>query len=139
MKKLGFRLGAVLVMAGALSAASTTVTGTLSKQSGKFVMVEDATNARFEVRGKGLEKLVGSHVKVTGELLDGAIGSTPVVELSSATKVSAAASKTAAAGMKTGAAKSTLIVVGSVAGGGAVAGLYAADVVGGDEEPASRR
>lgn len=138
MKKLVYSLSAMLVMAGALAAASTSVTGTLKQESGKFVLVDEATQTRFEIRGDGLGKLVGSHVKISGELINGNTPA-PIVELSSATKVAGVVTKTAAAGVKTGVAKSTLLAVGSVAVGGAVGGLYAADVIGGEEEPASRR
>jgi hypothetical protein len=138
MKKLLYSLSAILAMASALFAAPANVTGTLTKESGKFVMVDEATQNRFEIRGKGLEKLVGSHVNVTGELISGPTGSTPVVELTSVTRLAAATGKAAAPGIKMGVAKTTLLVAGAVAASGFVGGLYAADVIGGAESPASR-
>lgn len=139
MKKLVYSLSAILVLAGALSAATTKVTGTLKKEAGKFVMVDDATHTSFEIRGTGLEKFVGSHVAVTGELINGVAGVGPIVEMTSATKVAAVAGKAAAAGVKAGIAKSTVLAAGAVATGGVVGTLYATDVIGGEEEPASRR
>jgi len=126
------------VTAGALSAAALTVTGTLATESGKYMIVDEATKARFELQGKGFEKLVSSRVNVTGELVAGENGSTPVILVSSANKVGAAAAA-GRAGAGTKMALSTkLLIVGAVGGVAAVGGLAATDAIGGTDAPASR-
>jgi len=102
------------------------------------MIVDEATKARFELQGKGFEKLVSSRVNVTGELVAGENGSTPVILVSSANKVGAAAAA-GRAGAGTKMALSTkLLIVGAVGGVAAVGGLAATDAIGGTDAPASR-
>ncbi len=120
-------------------------TGVVRESNGKYLLTDEATNVTIELRGKNLARLKGKRIQVTGSVLAGeaaAAGATVVVSVTSAATIAAAAGTAAAgAGAATGAGISaaTIAVIGGAAAvGGTVGGLYAADVIGGDETPTSR-
>ena len=123
--------------------AGTTLTGKVSTKGGKFFLFDQATQKSVEVRGTNLMKWVGKHARVVGEVAQGTVVAPEVLVISEITQLAGAAVATAggtaaAAGVKGGI--STIAVVGGGAGATAatVGTLVATDVIGGEEEPASR-
>jgi hypothetical protein len=126
--------------------SSSKLSGTLSRRNGRFFLTDETSRVTVELRGTGLERVVGSKIQVTGQTMSGvtpAAGASHVVSVSEFNVVGGAASgaagKAAAAGMKAGLSKGAIAVIGGVAVAGTVGTLYATDVVGGDEETTSRR
>ena len=119
---------------------SSTMSGTLTSKQGKFFLMDEATRNTVEVRGEGLQKYAGQQVKVTGELVTGAVGSPDVLVVSEVSRKAAAATgKAAAAGVKAGWSKIAIIGLAGGATAATVGTLYAQDVIGGSETPVSRR
>jgi hypothetical protein len=120
-------------------------TGVLREQKGKYLLTDDTSKVTVELRGKNLARLKGKHVQVIGVVLAGegaAAGASLVVSVSSAATAAAAAGTAAAgagAATASGMSAGTIVVIGGAAAAGAtVGGLYAADVIGGNETPTSR-
>lgn len=121
---------------------SSTMSGTLIPRGGKFFLTDDTTRASVEVRGMGLQKYAGSKVKVTGVLSPGSGGSQQILTLSQVSRVATAGlggGKAAAAGVKTGLSKAAVVGIAGGATAGTVGTLYAAEVIGGEEAPVSRK
>jgi hypothetical protein len=125
---------------------SSTISGTLARRNGRFFLTDETSRVTVELRGTGLEKVVGSTIQVAGQTMKGvtpAAGASHVVAVTEFSVVggatSGAAGKAAAAGVKAGLSKGAIAVIGGVAVAGTVGTLYATDVVGGDEETTSRR
>jgi hypothetical protein len=134
-------LNTVLVfvaMAASLAAATLTVSGPLSVDAGKVTLVDEATKTTYELRGNGLRQLSQSRVLVTGDLVAGDAGATPIIVVKSATRlpVTAAAPGSAASSAKTGTSVSKVLIIGGIVGGVA-AGALVGGLSGGDA-PASR-
>jgi hypothetical protein len=152
MKKILFSVAALLVLGTfALpaaprpgSAAQTTspggvsVSGKLTTKAGKFYITDDATHVRMEVRGDGLQRWVGQKVRISGDVSSTGAGQPQVLTASQVNHTAAVASKAAAAGVKSGVSKAAVIGVAGGTTAGTVGGLYAADVIGSEEEPVSR-
>jgi hypothetical protein len=120
--------------------ASQTVSGTLTAKDGKFFLTDSATGITVEVRGEGLQKHAGQKVTATGVVAAGAAGSPQVLTVSSISRASAAVGgKAAAAGVKAGLSKAAVVGIVGGATAASVGTLYATDVIGGEEEPVSRR
>jgi hypothetical protein len=145
MRKLLVTVVALLVLGGVAMAAaapkasgnSAVVSGMVSSNDGKFFLT-DSTGATFEVRAQGLEKHVGRQVSLRGQLTAGSAGSPDVLTVPSANAV-AGSTKAAAAGVKAGVSKAVVAGITAGAAAATVGTLYATDVIGGDEEPVSRR
>ena len=106
------------------------------------MLKDQATNKTFEVRGEGLEKYVGQRITVTGQLTPGATGALDIVTVSQVSRAAAAAplgGKAAAAGVKAGLSKAVVVGIAGGATAATVGTLYAADVIGGEEEAVSRK
>ena len=76
------------------AAAVTHITGTLTQQSGHFLLTDQVTHVTVEVTGQGLQAQVGQVVQVTGTLNAGATpvaGATQVIAATSVQTVAAAA------------------------------------------------
>lgn len=116
--------------------------GVIGKADGKYFLVDEQTGQKFELRGSALERHVGVRLVVRGTVSsENASGGTALVmTVSEARPIAAAGAggKAAAAAVSTGLPRAALIGIGAGAAGGAsIGGLYAAGVIGGDEQPAS--
>jgi hypothetical protein len=128
-----------VVMAGSLAAATLTVSGPLSVDAGKVMLVDEATKTTYELRGSGLRQLSQSRVLVTGDLVAGDAGTTPIIVVKSATRLPVAAAapgSAASSGAKTGTSVSKVLIIGGIVGG-VTAGALVGGLAGGDA-PASR-
>jgi hypothetical protein len=152
MKRIVFSVVALLVLSAfTLPAAAprpgssqtgqsvTSLSGKLTARDGKFFMTDDVTKATVEVRGEGLQRWVGKNVRLTGQMTPAAAGQPAVFSVSQVSQAAAVGGKAAAAGVKGGLSKAAVVAIAGGATAGTVGGLYAADVIGGDEEPVSRR
>lgn len=143
---------AVLIVLGMAASAfgapdPASLTGVVTAKDGKYFVTDESTRTTAEVRGEGLEKYVGAKVQIRGKSLTGvtpAPGATLVFAVSDITPVGVGAAaagggKAAAAGVKAGLSKAAITGIAAGATAGTVGALYATDVIGGDEEPVSRR
>jgi hypothetical protein len=119
--------------------ASSSMSGTLTANSGKFFLTDDVTRVTVEVQGEGLSKYVGQKVNLSGSITPApAAGSPEILIVSSVSrKAAVAASKTAPAGVKAGLSKGAVVGLAGGATAATVGTLYAAG--GGEETPVSRR
>ena len=122
--------------------AEMQIEGAISKQDGKYFLVDEATGQRFELRGAMLERHFGERLAVRGTVTsESASGGPALVMTVSETRPIAAAGaggKAAAAAVSTGFPRAAILGIGAGAVGGAtIGGLYAAKVIGGDEQAAS--
>jgi hypothetical protein len=129
------------------SAGSTSrLNGALQRRNGRFFLTDETSRVTVELRGSGLDKVIGSRIEVLGQTMSGvtpAAGASHVVSVTSFNVVGGAAAgaggTAAAAALKGGLSKGVIAVIGGVAVAGTVGTLYATDVIGGDEETTSRR
>ena len=138
---LALTLPAAVARPGPDPQAAETVSGKLTASNGKFFITDASTRAVLEVRGEGLKRYVGKNVRLAGRTTPAPAGQPAVFTASQISQAATAAAggKAAAAGVKAGLSKAA--VVGIAAGGtaGTVGTLYAADVIGEDEQPVSRK
>lgn len=120
------------------------LTGILTQVQGKYLLRDEKTNHTFELRGKKLAKYDGSKIAVQGQVASGASAGIQVVTVSAVTALGAAAAAAGAgataAAVSAGVAHGTIIAVGAgvASAAGAVGGLYATNVIGSTDQPASR-
>ena len=121
------------------SVAVTHITGTLTQQSGHFLLTDQVTHVTVEVTGQGLQAHVGQVVQVTGTLNAAATpvaGATQVIAATSVQTVAAAAGGGAAGGgaaaagaggaaTVVGVGVTTVAIVGGVAAAATLGGLAA--------------
>ena len=114
------------------AAAVTHITGTLTEQSGHFLLTDQVTHVTVEVTGQGLQAQVGQVVQVTGTLNAAATpvaGATQVVAATSVQTVAAAGAGGAAGGAGGGAAAAG--AGGAATGAGIGIGVTTVAIVGG--------
>jgi hypothetical protein len=113
------------------AAAVTHITGTLTQQSGHFLLTDQVTHVTIEVTGQGLQAQVGQIVQVTGTLNASATPVAGASQVIAATSVQTIASATggAAAGGTGGAAAAG--AGGASAGAGIGIGVTTVAIVGG--------
>ena len=114
------------------AAAVTHITGTLTQQSGHFLLTDQVTHVTVEVTGQGLQAQVGQVVQVTGTLNASATpvaGATQVIAATSVQTVAAAGAGGAAGGAGGGAAAAG--AGGAAAGAGIGIGVTTVAIVGG--------
>lgn len=138
--------------AGASTASN--LTGCLEAASGKYFLTDETTNLKVEVQGNGVEKAVGSRVKLIGSTIPGEVPANGASQLVSATDISklGACKKKIAAGAAAGgagaggaagagagglSAGAIAAVIGGVSVAGVVVGTKAAGVWGGNADSAS--
>jgi hypothetical protein len=112
-------------------AAATHITGTLTQQSGHFLLTDQVTHVTVEVTGQGLQAQVGQIVQVIGTLNTSATpvaGASQVIAATSVQTIGTAAGG-AAAGSTGGAAAAG--AGGASAGAGIGIGVTAIAIVGG--------
>lgn len=125
------------------AAAVTHITGTLTRQSGHFLLTDQVTRVTVEVTGQGLQAHVGQVVQVTGTVNASATpvaGASQVIAATSVQTVAAGAATGGAAGGATGGAAAagaggaaagvgigatTIAIVGGVAAAATLGGLAA--------------
>jgi len=128
-----------------VSAAVTHITGTLTRQSGHFLLMDQVTRVVVEVTGQGLAPNVGRVVKVTGILNEAAtpisgasqiIAATSVQTMAvSATVAGAAAAGAGGASTGVGIGVSSITVVGGVAAAVTPGGLTASGALPDSSQP----
>jgi hypothetical protein len=128
--------------AGDASAAFQGV-GVVESRSGKYFLVDQTTHVRVELRGEGLNKLVGTRVQVNGvEMPDEspAPGASLVVAVQKTLILPAAGNPgvPAAAGVSKKLSGEAVALIGGLAAASVVGGLYAGGVIASDESPVSR-
>jgi hypothetical protein len=107
-------------------AMPSTLTGTLTRQDGHYLLRDEATGVTVEVRGANLESQVGQRVDVTGKLVPGArpaSGADHVFEAATVKRSAAAAAAMSAA--------TKASIAGLAVAGGAIGATLA---ITGDEE-----
>lgn len=140
--------------------------GTVSKKEGNYFLTQDETKTVLELRGAGLAKHAGHHVQLMGTQLPEqtpAPGASQVVKVGrvntlaaagvagaagAGTGAAAAAGSAGAAGATGAAAAGTMatvlgsttgvVAIGAGATAATVGSLYATDVIGDPDKPASR-
>ncbi|HYP12283.1 MAG TPA: hypothetical protein VEQ63_00040 [Bryobacteraceae bacterium] len=120
----------------------TTLTGTVSHKDGKFYVKDQSTQSVVEVRGSGLEKWVGKHVRVAGLVTLGTVARPEILVISEITKaagMAVAGGAATAAGVKAGLSTAAVVGVGAGATAATVGTLVATDVIGGNDAPASNQ
>jgi hypothetical protein len=125
------------------ASAAATVVGCLEKVDGHYYLTDDTAGIRVELRGAGLEKLIGTRIEVTGSTMPGTAGAAQVIQVSQtkplAKRCSSAASVAGAgAGAATAAGAAAGIGTKAVIAGVVVAAAATGTAVGltrGDEEP----
>lgn len=143
MKIFVFTLAALLVC-GALAITSaapgqpSSMSGTLTVNSGKFFLTDEATRLTVEVRGADLRRYAGQKVSVKGVVSPGLADSPQVLTVSQISRA-AIGGRAAAAGVKAGLSKAAVVGIAGAATAGTVGTLYAADVIGGEEAAVSRQ
>jgi hypothetical protein len=138
------------------AAGPTQVSGCLTRQHGKFIVVDETTHVAMQVQGSGLEKEVGNKVQITGAV-DSAKptvpGASQLINVQSLKQVAkggctaggaaagAAAAGAGAAGAGAGMATGTTVaIIGGVAVAGTVGGLAAAGTFSGrSSQPSTSR
>lgn len=124
-----------------------TWTGTVSRKGSSYFFKQDGTNATVELRGTGLAQHAGHRVQIKWTALPGqtpAPGASQVVMVEEASRAAGTAAvsggaKAAGSVAKAGLSKAAIATgVGAGATGATVGSLYAADVIGGDDQPASQ-
>jgi hypothetical protein len=115
------------------------MSGTLTANSGKFFLTDEATKLKVEVRGADLQQYVGQKVSVTGKVAAGPAGSPQVLTVSQISRAAATGGRAAAAGVKGGLSKAAVVGIAGGATAATVGTLYATDVIGGEEESVSRK
>ncbi len=136
------------------AAAVTHITGTLTEQSGHFLLTDQVTHVTVEVTGQGLQAHIGHVVQVTGTLNASATpvaGASQVIAATSVQTIAAAAGGGAAGGgaaaagaggAASGAAigATTIAIVGGVAAAATLGGLAASGALPGQSSsgPESR-
>lgn len=127
------------------AAGATQITGTLTQQSGHFLLTDQVTHVTVEVTGQNLQAQVGQVVHVTGTLNASATPVAGASQVIAATSVQTVAGAAAAGGAATGAAAAatggaaagvgigvtTVAIVGGVAVAAAVGGLAASGALSG--------
>jgi hypothetical protein len=129
----------------AAAAAVTHITGTLTEQSGHFLLTDQVTHVTVEVTGRGLHAQVGQTVEVTGTLNASATpvaGATQVIAAASVQTVATGATAGgaagaaapagtggAAAGAGIGLSVTTIAIIGGVAAAATLGGLAASDAL----------
>jgi hypothetical protein len=103
------------------------LTGTISKAGNRYLLTDETTHVKVELRGPGLERLVGQRVQVVGTV-DTSVASASVSQVINVTSATAIPKSAAAAGAGSGisaSAKAAIIagVAVSAAGTGAALGL----------------
>jgi hypothetical protein len=116
-------------------AAVTHITGTLTQQSGHFLLTDQVTHVTVEVTGQGLKAQVGQVVQVTGTRNATATpvaGASQVIAATSVQTIGAAAGGAAAAGAGgasagagIGIGVTTIAIIGGVAAAATLGGLAA--------------
>ena len=130
---------------GGVTTGQSTWTGTVSQKGGSYFLTQEGTNTTVELRGSGLAKHAGHRVQLKWTALPEqapAMGASQVVLVDQVNPVGAAAAssgaKAAGTVAKSGLSKAAFVAAGTGATGATVGSLYAADVIGGDDQPASR-
>lgn len=123
------------------NATATKVSGCLTQSNGKFILVDQTTGVREELRGSGIEKEVGNQVEVTGKAdtaAPSAPGTAQIVYVDSVKRVAKGGCGSGAAGAVAAGASlsSTAIVaiVGGVAVTGSLIGLAAVHALPGQSQ-----
>ena len=142
---------------------AVTATGTLRREGEVYTLEEETTHVKMELRGAGLQSLVGKRIHVMGTAMTGvkpattatlvvkvaqaarqdkraAVAAVAVAGTAASTGTATAAAGTAAAGAATasGITVTTVAVVGAAAAGATVGGLAAAGTLSGTADPVSR-
>lgn len=124
--------------------ADQTFTGSVVSENGKFSMVDETKKVNVELVGGKPAKFVGKRVRVTGQIVSSLSSGHLVLAVNTMRVAAGVAAATTGGTVATAAAvkagMSTAAIVGATAAGTAatVGGLYAADVIGTEEKPASR-
>jgi hypothetical protein len=135
------------------AAAATHITGTLTEQSGHFLLTDQVTHVTVEITGQGLAAHVGQVVAVTGTLNAAATpiaGASQVIAATSVQTVAAGAAAGGAGGAAGGAAAAgaggaaagvgigatTIAIVGGVAAAATLGGLAASGALPGQNSDA---
>ena len=120
---------------------SSTMSGTLTEDKGKFFLTDEASKVTVEVRGEGLQQYAGQTVNLTGQLVPGSTGSPEILIVSEVGRKAAGAvtAKAAGAGIKAGLSKAAVVGIAGAGTAATVGTLYAADVIGSSETPVSRK
>ena len=119
--------------------ASSTMSGTLTTKGGQFFLTDSTTGTTVEVRAAGLQKHVGHKVTITGQVSPGSAGSPQILTASSVSRGAAVGGKAAAAGVKAGLSKAAVVGIAAGATATTVGTLYAADVLGTEEQSISQK
>lgn len=82
---------AMEIQPGAGAAGTSTVTGTLRSESGKFLLRDQVSNLEIELRGSELQKRLGETVQATGRASASADRESQVIEVASLTRLEAEA------------------------------------------------
>lgn len=108
----------------AAGSASVTLSGVITTTAGKYFIKDVTTGVFAELRGSGLDQLVGKNVQITGSIVPNATPTAPateVVQVGNSKPLGGAG--TAVNGISTGA---KVAIIGGVAIAGAMGGLAAA-------------
>lgn len=128
--------------AAPVNQSGMTLKGKVSSKGGRFFVDDAATKKTVEVQGENLQKWVGKLVRVAGEVTVGTVAAPQVLVVTEVTQVAGAAlagGAAAAAGVKAGISTAAIATVGAGATAATVGTLYATDVIGGEETPASNQ
>src|SRR5262249_33884074 len=106
-------------------AGPTKVTGCLESSSGKFLLTDEVSMVRFEIKGSGVDKEVGHRVQIAGTVT-AVPDSISQVESTSVRQLSKKCSKGGKGAAAAGAGAAGAAGAGGAAGGAAAGGIGAA-------------